>query len=132
MKNLAPYLQRITLKNQFDPGLNCALNTNFHGPNSNTFLFIYVSIHCIVLSGHSKRRLKIGFQDRFLLNACQKYCRMLQGEHSAILSTFIKLPFVIKILVLSIFEWQLKTGFTVRNLNSFHHYNSQNFCHIKI
>ena len=32
---------------------------------------------------------------------------------SAILSTFIKLPFVIKIFVLSIFEWSLKTGFTV-------------------
>ena len=28
---------------------------------------------------------------------------MLQGEHSAILSTFIKLPFVIKIFALSIF-----------------------------
>ena len=38
---------------------------------------------------------------------------MLQGEHSTILSTFIKLPFVIKIFVLSIFEWPLKTGFTV-------------------
>ena len=34
-------------------------------------------------------------------------------EHSAILSTFIKLPFVIKIFVLSIFEWPLETGFTV-------------------
>ena len=30
------------------------------------------------------------------LNAGQTYCRMLQGEHSAILSTVIKLPFVIK------------------------------------
>ena len=30
-----------------------------------------------VLSGHSKRRPKIGFQDRLLLNAGQKYCRML-------------------------------------------------------
>ena len=30
-----------------------------------------------------------------------------------ILSTFIKLPFVIKIIVLSIFEWSFKTGFTV-------------------
>ena len=29
---------------------------------------------------------------------------MFQGEHSAILSTFIKLPFVIKIFVLTIFE----------------------------
>ena len=38
---------------------------------------------------------------------------MLQGEHSAILSTFIKLPFVIKILVLSIFEWPFYTGLTV-------------------
>ena len=38
---------------------------------------------------------------------------MLQGEHSAILSTFIKLPFVIKVFVLSILKWPLKTGFTV-------------------
>ena len=30
-----------------------------------------------------------------------------------ILSTFIKLPFVIKISALSIFEWPLRTGFTV-------------------
>ena len=40
---------------------------------------------------------------------------MLQGEHSAILWTFIKLPFVIKIFVLSIFEWLLKIGFTVHH-----------------
>ena len=38
---------------------------------------------------------------------------MFQGEHSAILLTFIKLPFVIKIFVLPIFEWPLNTGFTV-------------------
>ena len=38
---------------------------------------------------------------------------MLQGEHSAILLTFIKLPFVIKIFALSNFEWPLKTSFTV-------------------
>ena len=38
---------------------------------------------------------------------------MLQWEHSAILLTFIKLPFVIKIIVLSIFEWPFYTGFTV-------------------
>ena len=29
-------------------------------------------------------------------------------EHSAILSTFIKLPFVLKTYVLSIFEWPLR------------------------
>ena len=49
-------------------------------------------------------RPKIGFQDQLSLNAGQKYCRMLQGEHSAIRLTFIKLPFVIKIFVLSVFE----------------------------
>ena len=49
------------------------------------------------------KRPKIGFQDQLSLNICQKYCRMLQGEHSAILLTFIKLPFVIKIFGLSIF-----------------------------
>ena len=35
------------------------------------------------------KRLKIGFEDQLSLNAGQKNCRMLQGEHSAILSTFI-------------------------------------------
>ena len=60
-----------------------------------------------------KKKTKIGFQDRLSHNAGQKYCRMLQGEHSAILSTFIKLPFVIKTFGLSIFERPLKTGFTV-------------------
>ena len=59
------------------------------------------------------KKTKTVFQDRFSLNAGQKYCRMLQKEHSAILSTFIKLPFVIKTIVLSIFEWQFYTGFTV-------------------
>ena len=61
---------------------------------------------------HSKGK-KICFQDKLSLNAGQKYCRMLQGEHSAILLTFIKLPFVIKTFVLSIFEWLFYTGFTV-------------------
>ena len=38
---------------------------------------------------------------------------MLQGEHSAILLTFIKLPFVIKTFVFSIFKWPFYTGSTV-------------------
>ena len=41
-----------------------------------------------------KKNTKISFQNQISLNAGQKYCRMLQGEDSAILSTFIKLPFV--------------------------------------
>ena len=59
------------------------------------------------------KRPKIGFQDQLLLNAGQKYCPMLLGEHSPILSTFIKLPVVIKTFVLSIFEWLFYTGSTV-------------------
>ena len=58
---------------------------------------------------------KFCFQDKLSLNAGQKNCRMLQGEHSAILSTLIKLPFVIKIFVLSNFERPLKTGLTVHS-----------------
>ena len=38
---------------------------------------------------------------------------MLHREHSAILSTVIKPALAIKTFVLSIFEWPLKTGFTV-------------------
>ena len=43
---------------------------------------------------------------------------MLQGEHSAILLTFIMLQFVIKIFVLSNFEWSFYTGFTVQRFLS--------------
>ena len=46
------------------------------------------------------------------LNEGQKYCR----KHSAILSIFIKLPFVIKIFVLSIFEVVLHRFYCMRML----------------
>ena len=36
------------------------------------------------------------------------------------LSTFIKLPFVIKIFVLSIFEWPFYTGFTIASHDQLH------------
>ena len=42
------------------------------------------------------------------INAGQKYCRMLP-----LLSTFIYLPFVIKIVFCLFCEWLLKTGFAV-------------------
>ena len=42
-----------------------------------------------------------------------KVLQNAQVEHSAILSSFIKLPFAFKTFVMSIFEWPLKTGFTV-------------------
>ena len=62
-------------------------------------------------------RLKIGFQHKLSLNAGWKYGRMLQMEHSAILLTFIKLPFVIKIFVLSIFERPIYTGVVARHIS---------------
>ena len=67
---------------------------------------------------YSKIRLKLPlskmknwFQDQLSLNGGQKYCRMLKVEHSAKLSTSIKLPFVIKIFILSFFEWPFYTGY---------------------
>ena len=39
---------------------------------------------------------------------------ILQREHSSILSIFIKFIIVIKIFVLSIFEWLFYTGFSVQ------------------
>ena len=50
--------------------------------------------------------------DKFLLNAGQKNCRMLHGEHSAILLTFIKLPFVINPLVPDV-SYMLHSSFLV-------------------
>ena len=64
------------------------------------------------------KKTKMGFQDQLLLNAGRKYFRMLQGEHPAILLTFIKPPLVIMTFVLSIFEWPLKTGFAVMVISS--------------
>ena len=62
--------------------------------------------------------MKNGFQDQLSLNAGQKYCRMLQGEHSAILSTFINQPHVIKTFALSI----LSGRFTQVLLSTCDHY----------
>ena len=67
-------------------------------------LHISLTLGPIMFSQYSKtcakrplsKRQKIGFQDQLSLNAGQKYCRILQREHSVILSTFIKLPVVIK------------------------------------
>ena len=73
-----------------------------------------------VLSGHSKRRPKLVFKSDYRLMQVNRieecstkaFCNV---EHSAIhvLSTFIKLQFDFKTFVLSIFEWLLKTCFTV-------------------
>ena len=90
------------------------LNGNFH-----SISFYYVlggpldSKTCV--RRPLSKRPKIGFKDQLSLNAGQKYCRiMLQVEHSAIPSTVIKLPFVIKTFVLSILEWPFYIVFTVQ------------------
>ena len=67
----------------------------------------------LVLSSHSKITPQNAFKYQLSLNACQKYCRMLQGEHSEIRLTSIKLPLSIKTMVLSFLKWPFKTGFTV-------------------
>ena len=60
-----------------------------------------------------KNKIKNWFS-RLIITYCRsKYCGMFQGEHSAILLTYIKLPFVFKAFVLYIFEWPLNTGFIV-------------------
>ena len=83
-----------------------------------------LTTYCVILiyfktclKGPLKKQTKIGFQDRLSFNTGHKCCRMLQLEPYAILLTFIKLPFVITTFVLSIFEWPLKIGFTVKRLS---------------
>ena len=78
------------------------------GTQLNTISYIFPSslkLNTVkpVLSGHSKRRPKLGFQNQISLNVGQKYCRMLQREHSAILSIFMKIPFVTKIVFFSFY-----------------------------
>ena len=95
-------------------GQNVHEHTHVHtNNNSNDYLLLSWLYSKTCVKWQLSKRPKNDFQDQLLLNVGQKYCRMLQGEHSAILSTFIKLPFVIKIFVLSVFEWSFYTGFTV-------------------
>ena len=59
----------------------------------------------------------IFFKTDYRLMQVKSIAECSKGEHSAILSTFIKLPFVINTFVLtfvlSIFKWPFYTGFTV-------------------
>ena len=57
-----------------------------------------------------KKDRKLVFKTNYRLMHVKSIAEL---EHSAILLTFIKLPVVIKIFVLSIFEWLFYTGFTV-------------------
>ena len=65
---------------------------------------------CSPWNSHSQKEQKLVFKTDYRLFQVKSITEL---EHSAILSTFIKLPFVIKIFVLYIFEWPFYTGFTV-------------------
>ena len=91
------------LQSNFTRGYKDNSDLKIHSSANHNMVVIYKISKTSVKWPLSKRP-KIGFQDQLLLNAGQKYCKMLQGEHSAILLTFIKLPFVIKISALSIFS----------------------------
>ena len=75
-------------------GLQCVILT-FTG-HTHSCIVIHHIYSKTCLKRPLKMKTEIDFQDRL-------------WEHSAILLTFTKLPFVIKIFVLSIFEWPLKT-----------------------
>ena len=67
------------------------------------------------LSGHSKRRPKIGFQDRLLLNAGRKYCRMLQESILQYFRPSFNYHLSLRPFVLSVFEWRFKTNLPRKN-----------------
>ena len=62
---------------------------------------------------HPLSRQKMVFKNNYSLMQIKSIVRVEYSKHSAILSTFIKLPVVTKIFVLSIFERPFYTGFTV-------------------
>ena len=73
--------------------------------------FVFLSrksgcIRCISLQIYNKANYR--------LMKVKSIAECSNGEHSAILSTFIKLLFVIRIFVLSFFEWLLKMCFTIQ------------------
>ena len=58
-----------------------------------------------------KEHQKLVFNTDYNLMQVKSIAECSKGEHSAIYSTFIKLPFPIKTFVLSIFKWPFKIGF---------------------
>ena len=78
------------------------------------FIFAVISNKFVIVM-YSKSRVqrllskrpKLVSKTYYRLMLVKSIARMLQGEHSTMLSTFIKLPFVVKIFVSSIFEWVL-------------------------
>ena len=74
------------------------------------------------------KRPQLVFNANYRLMQVKSIAECSKG-HSAILFTFIKLQFVIKIFELSIFKWPLKTGFTVHSCESPHILRKESFYH---
>ena len=66
------------------------------------------------------KKTELVFKTDYHLMQVKSIAECSKEEHSAILSTFIKLPYVIQILILSIFEWPFYTSFTVVNASNAH------------
>ena len=64
------------------------------------------SLDVLLHRGRSKKKTKNWFSRPIIAYKCRsKVLQNAPREHSAILSTFIKLPFIVKTFILSIFEW---------------------------
>ena len=84
---------------------------HFQGSVSNFGLSLHLLPYYMYSKTCLKRPLKKNTKNRFsmpIIALCRS--KVLQ---TAILSTFIELPFSIKTFVLPIFKWPLKTSFTV-------------------
>ena len=66
-----------------------------------------------VLSGHPKRTPKLDFNSDYRLMQVKSIAECSKGSILQYFWPSLELPFVITICVLYIFEWPLKTGFTV-------------------
>ena len=75
-----------------------ATRANFSKMPNNALYKVYTNYSKTYVKRPLSKRTKIGFQDQLSLNAGQKYSRMLQGEHSAILFTFINLHWSLRSL----------------------------------
>ena len=81
--------------------------------------------HCPVIKQYSqaclkrplKKKTKIVFQDQLLLNAGQKYCRMLQESILQYFRPALSYHLSLRPLFFSNFKWPLNTGLTVLRLD---------------
>ena len=92
----------------------------FRQSETQTSLLSYKYYSKTCLKRLLKKKIKNWFSRPIIAKCSSKVLQNAPKEHSAILLTFIKVPFVFKTLVLSIFEWPLKIGFTVDRKLKFH------------